>query len=271
MPPTLEEDLAQDLDQDLALALRLADEADAISMRWFGAGSIDFEDKADGSPVTEADPEVERRLLAIVAAERPGDAFLGEEVGAHGSGGRRWIVDGIDGTVVFIRGGTGWGTQIALEVDGEVVIGVSTSPAFGWRWWARRGAGAWRQRTGTDEPPLPLHVSARAELPGASFSTIPPVDRLTGAGRVAAERLLDHATYVVPEQHCALMVAEGLVDTSHQNSGGPWDFAALAVIVVEAGGRFSDTDDIVTIEGGGPAVYSNGLLHAATLAAIDGA
>jgi histidinol-phosphatase len=262
--------MAPTLDDDLALALRLADEADVISMRWFSAGAVPYEDKDDGSPVTEADPEIEQRLLTIVGDERPGDAFLGEEVGAHGAGPRRWIVDGIDGTIVFIHGGTGWGTQIALEVDGEVVLGVSTSPAFGWRWWARRGGGAWRQPTGLDTPPTTIRVSERASLDGAASSFIPPLDRLRSQERAAAERVVSKGSYLEPEQHAALMVAEGIVDTSYQPTGGPWDFAALAVIVEEAGGTYSDGAGAWTIEGGGPAIYSNGRLHEATLVALAG-
>jgi len=259
------------LEDDLALALRMADEADAISMRWFAGGPIPHEDKADGSPVTEADPEIERRLLAIVGEVRPDDAFLGEEVGAHGAGHRRWIVDGIDGTIVFIQGGTGWGTQIALEVDGRVVVGVSTSPAFGWRWFAHRGGGAWRRPIGTDGSAERIHVSDRTTLEGGACSFIPPLQFLGGDALAAAERLTAVTSYIEPAQHAALMVAEGIVDCSLQPTGGPWDFAALAVIVEEAGGRYSDDRDEATIEDGGPAIYSNSALHAATLAVINDA
>ena len=115
---------------DLAFAVQMADTADRITMRHFTGDALSHELKADGSPVSEAAREVEEALRRLVRAERPADAFLGEEVGADGTARRRWIVDGIDGTVVYVHGGTGWGTEIALEVDGRVVVGVSTSPAM---------------------------------------------------------------------------------------------------------------------------------------------
>src|SRR5690606_5571335 len=113
------------LDDDLALALRLADAADAISGPAFTGEPLAHEIKPDGSPVSETDLAVERRIAEIVAAERPADGMLGEEVGESGPRGRRWIVDGIDGTVLFVAGRPGWATEIALEVDGEPVVGVA--------------------------------------------------------------------------------------------------------------------------------------------------
>ena len=74
---------------DLELALRLADAADAISMRWFRARNFAVETKADRTPVTEADREVEKQLRAMLAHERRRDAILGEEEGLAGEGPRR--------------------------------------------------------------------------------------------------------------------------------------------------------------------------------------
>jgi histidinol-phosphatase len=247
---------------DLALAQRLADVADGIAMRDFTGEPLVFTDKPDGSPVTTTDPAVEAALRAIVAEERPGDGFLGEEVGASGSGRRRWIVDGIDGTIEFIAGRRGWSTEIALEEDGELVVGVCTSPALPLRTWAHRGGGAAGRSRGE---PAPRRVSSTAALAGARVSTIAPVELLAGESRVLAERLLEGCTYVEPVRHCAVLVAEGALDLGLQLGGGPWDYAALAVIVDEAGGRFSDPDGAVRIDGGGPRLFSNGVLHEAAL------
>jgi histidinol-phosphatase len=253
---------------DLALAQRLGDVADGIAMRDFTGGPLVFTEKPDGSPVTTTDPEVEAALRAIVAEERPGDGFLGEEVGATGGGRRRWIIDGIDGTVEFVAGRRGWSTEIALEQDGEVVVGVCTSPALPLRTWAHRGGGAAGRDRGE---PAPRHVSPIASLAGARVSTIPPVDLLEGEARARTERLLDGCTYVEPVRHCAVLVAEGAVDLGLQLGGGPWDYAALAVIVEEAGGRFTDLEGGVRIEGGGARLFSNGVLHDAALERLAGA
>jgi histidinol-phosphatase len=256
------------LEADLALALRMADVADAIAMRDFTGEPLVFTEKPDGSPVTATDPEVEAALRAIVAEERPGDGFLGEEVGATGAGRRRWIVDGIDGTIVFVAGGRGWSTEIALEEDGEVVVGVCTSPALPLRTWGSRAAGAYGR--GADGAVSPRRVSATPSLDGARVSTIPPVDHLRAGERALAERLLAGATFVEPVCHCAVLVAEGGADLGLQLGGGPWDYAALAVIVEEAGGRFTDLEGRVRIDGGGPRLFSNGVLHDAALARLAG-
>jgi len=130
-------------ESDLALALDRAGIADSVAMRHFTGGPIHAVVKADSSPVSHADYEIETRLRAVVCEVFPGDGYLGEEVGGDTEAkGRRWIVDGIDGTQWFVAGEPTWGTLIALEVDGEGTVGVLTSPMLGGRWWAQRGRGA---------------------------------------------------------------------------------------------------------------------------------
>jgi histidinol-phosphatase len=263
--------MALGLDDDLALALRLADAADEISLRGFTGAAIEHELKVDGSPVSAVDLAVERRLAGIVAEERPVDGFLGEEVGASGPAGRRWIVDGIDGTVLFVAGRRGWATEVALEVDGEVLVGVTTCPVDGRRWWAARGLGAWG-RSDDEGRPFPVRVSGVNEVAAARYTAIPPVEALREPAHVALADRLAAASgeYVPPTEHGALFVADGRADACLQTGGGPWDFAALSVIVAEAGGRFSDLAGRRDIYGGGPVLFSNGHVHDAVLAALGG-
>lgn len=258
--------MAHDLADDLALALRLADAADAITAPAFTGAAVAHELKADGSPVSVTDVAVERRISEIVATERPADGVLGEEVGESGPAGRRWILDGIDGTVLFVAGVPGWATQIALEVDGEPVIGVTASGGDGRRWWAARGEGAWHAAAGA--APVRVTVSERDGLADGRYSSIPPLDALAPRRRALVDGLGPDATYVPPAEHGALYVADGRVDACVQLGGGPWDFAALAVIVEEAGGRFSDLRGHHDIYGGGPAVFTNGRVHDEVLAAL---
>ena len=230
---------------DLALALRMADTADAVSMGFFTGEVVDTATKADGTPVTAADPAVERALAAVVAAERRSDGFLGEEVGplpaAGGPNGseprRRWVVDGVDGTVLFAAGAAEWATQIALEADGEVVVGVTTSPALGARWWASLGGGAWRARIGGTAPPVRLAVSTGAggELAAWRTSCVPVRPSLRGLERALADRLAEGTHDVAPTVHGALMVAEGTIEACLQPLGALWDYAAPSLIVAEAG------------------------------------
>ncbi|MGH9231111.1 MAG: inositol monophosphatase family protein [Acidimicrobiales bacterium] len=257
-------------DRDLDLALRLADRADILGLRYFTGAELDHDTKPDGTPVSAADREIERVLRAMVAEERPGDGFLGEEVGESGHADRRWIVDGIDGTVLFVAGLTGWATQIALEIRGEVVIGVSTSAPLERRWWARRGGGAWRAATGEGRLGAPerMAVSHRTSLTGGRVTAIPPIDALSADQRVSVDRLTATSDYVPPHEHGAVLVADGRADVCVQASGGPWDFAALAVIVEEAGGHFSNLAGQWVIDDGGPVVFSNGHVHDQALRAL---
>ena len=259
---------ADDFAADLALAHRLADTARSISMAAF-RGEFKSRAKADGSLVTEVDEAVEDALRALVKAERPQDAFLGEERGQEGHGARRWIVDAIDGTSSFADGTDGWGTLVALERDGRVVVGVCEMSPVDTRYWACAGGGAYRARQGG--APQRLRVSAAAELAQARGFVPPDRWLITDSARAKAAAVQRATRPVARSQvdHPALMVAEGRCDLAVFFLAGPWDLAAPAIVVEEAGGKFTD------VAGGGGlvngAVFSNGRLHAAVLAVLNGA
>ena len=238
---------------DLELALRLADAADAISLPHYRSG-LAIETKADLTPVTEADREVEATLRRILAEERPADAILGEEGGTVGTGSRRWIVDPIDGTRNYARGIPVWATLVALEIDGLVSSGVVSAPALRSRWWAERGGGAF-----ANGEPVHVSVIARVEEAVLSFSIendVPPLARRAWHAR----GLGDFWAH--------MLVAEGAVDAAVDAVGvKEWDLAPVQVIVEEAGGRFSDFGGSSRIDSG-TAITSNGLLHEELLAAV---
>jgi histidinol-phosphatase len=241
---------------DLALALRLADVADAISLRLFRSG-LAIETKSDLTPVTEADRAVETELRRMLTAERPGDAILGEEQGVSSVGGeRRWILDPIDGTRSYARGIPTWATLVALEESGDVCLGVVSAPALGHRWWAMRGAGAFANGER-------MSVSTVARVEDAVLC-LPLDTRLSEITTRAwhARGLGDFWGH--------MLVAEGAVDGTVDGAFGlgEWDLAAIQVIVEEAGGRFSDFSGTRRINSG-TAVTSNGLLHDELLAALS--
>src|SRR6059058_3433655 len=119
-----------DHDADLRLAFDLAARAEAIALDRFRSTDLRVTTKPDRTPVTDADRAVERAIRDRLAADRPGDAVLGEEFGGEPVAGRQWIIDPIDGTTNFLRGLPIWATLIALAVDGEPVLGVVSAPAL---------------------------------------------------------------------------------------------------------------------------------------------
>jgi len=257
------------VESDLELAFRLADLADAQTLTWWSPAGVASTSKADGTPVTKADVAAERAVLAAVRVARPGSGFIGEEVGEHpGSTGRRWIVDGIDGTRFFAAGATTWGTLIALEEGGEIVVGLSSSPAQDRRWWATRGGGAFTGRSTDRSDDARIHVADERPVRPDRVVTLPAHGAMTADRRQQLEGL---AGGPPPDRAWSHQnrVAEGEVDLCVWFAGDIWDHAAPSILVEEAGGRFSD------IWGGRrldtrTAVYSNGSRHDEVVAALSG-
>ncbi len=260
-----------DLTADLALAHRLADAADALTLNRFRALDLHVSAKPDLTPVSDADLAVEQALRALIADARPTDAVLGEEHGSTGSGPRQWVLDPIDGTKSFVRGIPVWATLIALRIDGQVVVGVVSAPALGRRWWAARGQGAFAADLGTGgvAPGVPIAVSRVSRLEDAQLS----YSSLTGweqQGRL--DGLLQLArdcwrTRALGDFWSHVLVAEGAVDASFEPEVSLWDLAPLQVIVEEAGGRFTNLAAEPGPEGGS-VVCSNGLLHDTVLTGL---
>lgn len=108
--------MAQD---DLALAIALADRADTVTRDRFGALDLRIDTKPDLTPVTDADRAVETELRQVLGRERADDSVVGEEFGGTATfTGRQWIIDPIDGTKNFVRGVPVWASLIALLEDG---------------------------------------------------------------------------------------------------------------------------------------------------------
>jgi histidinol-phosphatase len=243
---------------DLALALALTDDADALALPAFDRGA-DAVAKADGTPVTDADRAVERALRERLGAERPGDAILGEELGEVGAAERRWVLDPVDGTEAFARGIPVWGTLIALEDADGPLVAVISAPALRRRWWALRGGGAFRDGR-------PIHVSDAARVEDAFVAHA----NLYLGFDIDADPLLRAARLSGGfESFLALMLcAEGAVDAAFAPRGFLWDLLPAQLIVEEAGGTFTDFDGRRTAAGRG-AVAANPVLHADVLARLQ--
>jgi histidinol-phosphatase len=252
-----------DESDDLTLAHQMADLADAIARRHFMSAAVESKLKSDGSPVTEADREIEHALRTLIGTVRPGDAFLGEEFGAYGHSRRRWIIDAIDGTASFLAGEPEWGTLIALADHDTASLGLVSAPACRRRWWAANGSGAWSiDLPSGDARPASLAVREPTGLSHAAVGLWPPPSRLDPSDRIIAATLAAHAGRTVPDLdwqalspspanarkpstgsgtcHGALLVATGRLDAFVLLGAGTWDIAPLIPIVQEAGGVYCD-------------------------------
>jgi histidinol-phosphatase len=252
---------------DLAVALTLAAEADLIALDRYRAQDLDVQLKPDRTQVTDGDTRVERMIRSHLADARPGDAVLGEEFGEAGASSRQWIVDPIDGTSNFVRGVPIWGTLLALAIDGVPQVGVVSAPALGRRWWGATGHGAWAQVG--DEQARPIRVSAVDELDAATLS----YNNLQGwdqAGYLDPLIALSRAvgrTRAFGDLWSYMLLAEGAIDLVGEFDLKPWDLAAIAPIVREAGGTLTSIDGEHTVWT--PSAFaSNGILHDAALAAL---
>ncbi|MDX1888783.1 histidinol-phosphatase [Mycolicibacterium sp. 050158] len=253
------------ISDDLELALRMADEADALTLDRFGALDLRVDTKPDLTPVTDADESAEELLRGLLAANRPEDAVLGEEFGGTAVfAGRQWVLDPIDGTKNFVRGVPVWSTLIALLEDGVPTVGVVSAPALARRWWAGSGEGAFASFNGATRR---ISVSGVSALDAASLSFSDLVGWEERRPRFleltdAVWRVRGYGDFW---SYCLL--AEGAVDVVAEPEVKLWDLAPLDIVVREAGGRFTN------VEGqpgphGGSAVATNGLLHDQVLAGI---
>jgi histidinol-phosphatase len=235
------------LEDDLELARRLGGLAAETALPYFRAG-VRRDVKADGTPVTEADLAVERVLLDELRAARPDDSIVSEESGAEDRDpSRRWLIDPIDGTAYFASDDPAWGTHVALEVDGELVLGVITRPVEGRSWWAARGMGAWSSEG------KHLQVSSKEVLPGARIGGYVPATSTWKTQVVSRATWVDHPSPM-------LELIEGRIDAVLSESGCEWDHAPGVILLQEAGGRFTDLDggSRIDLRGG---LYSNVHLH----------
>ena len=256
---------------DLALALMLADKADALTVPRFGAVDLRVDTKPDLTPVTDADRSVEQAVRDTLTTQRPADAVVGEEYGGTTEfTGRQWVIDPIDGTKNFVRGVPVWATLIALLDDGVPVVGVVSAPALQRRWWAAKGHGAFAAVGGA--PPRRLTVSAVGDLAAASLS----FSSLSGwAERGLRNEFVDltDALWRVRgygDFYSYCLVAEGAVDIAAEPAVSVWDLAPLDILVREAGGTFTNLDGIPGPHGGS-AVATNGRLHSAVLDRLSAA
>ncbi len=252
---------------DLRLAQLLADQADAVSLERFQAVDLRVEQKADFTLVSDADEAVESLIRKQLASSRSKDAILGEEEGSTGASPRRWIVDPIDGTHNYVRGVPVWATLIGLEEEGEMVMGLVSAPSLKRRWWAAKGYGSY---TGSSHINARRIRVSRVRKTSDAFFSYSSLDGWLAAGRARSFLNFQSScwrTRGFGDFWSYMMVAEGVVDIAAEPELELYDMAALAPILTEAGGRFSDLEGA---DGpwGASGLATNGFLHDQAVAGL---
>jgi histidinol-phosphatase len=231
--------------KELAIGLEIARKAGELALR-IGEGNLAVESKADESPVTIADRECEKLIVAELQTAFPEDGLLGEEgASRESSNGRRWIIDPIDGTRDFIRGTGAWSVLIGLEEHGSVVAGFAYFPATGEMFSAARGEGAFHDGKRVKASAIRKKSDALLCCNGLGYMHRYPF---------APELLLWMSEFwtVRSMGGCldAMLVATGRADAWMESQAKPWDLAPLKIIAEEAGCVTFDFDGNDTIYGG---------------------
>jgi len=249
-----------DLTAWLSLALGICDEADRIALRWHRREVPTFR-KPDRTFVTEADQAIERLIRDRIRAVHPDHGFVGEEYGAEdGAAGVRWYIDPIDGTHNFIRGVPLFGTLLAVEVEGEMQVGVMSAPAMGERWHAVRGRGSWA--LGRDGLRRRMRVSEVAALEDAQLIYGSRRENVASGLMPGFDAVIDACWRErgFGDFWGYALVAEGAAEAMLETGMHSWDVAAPMIIIEEAGGRVTDMTGARDVNAAS-FVGSNGLLH----------
>ena len=226
---------------DLEIARYAARRGAAVLLKyWETLGKDDADLKARHDWVSAADRESEQAIVAAIREHRPDDAFLGEESGmTKGAAGNRvWIIAPLDGTSNYLQHFPIWSISIALQENGETVTAMIYEPLRELFFTATRGGGAFRNSE-------PMHVSTQERVEGSFLATGFPfraqeyveryvaiftdVIRVSKGVRRAGSAALDLA-----------YTAAGVFDGFFEMHLSPWDVAAGALLITEAGGIVTD-------------------------------
>ncbi len=217
---------------DLELLKAAGSEASLLALAYFKRDPHAWT-KDGGSPVSEADIAVDRRLTEILRTARPDYGWLSEETTDSPERlerARVFVVDPIDGTRGFLAGGKEWTVSLAVVEEGRPVAAVLIAPALSESYWAMAGAGAFRNDTR-------LAASAKDDLAGARFASPRRYAKAIEAemGKPVRPRFVASLAYRI-----ALVAADEIEVTIARPNAQDWDLAAADLLVQEAGARLSD-------------------------------
>ena len=221
----------------LKTAIEAAEAAQKVIKKYY-AGEFEIEIKPDETPVTIADIETEKVIKKIILDAFPDHGFYGEETGKVNENAEyNWLIDPIDGTKSFVRGYPFFSTQIALMRNGELILGVSNSPEFNEKAYAEKGHGA--LLNGMEMKVSDINSIKKSTLSMGNLSSIAQKPQWQNLGKLVSSvnRVRGYGDFY--QYH---LLASGKIDIVLESDVNILDIAALAVIVREAGGIFTDLE-----------------------------
>ncbi|HVT04647.1 MAG TPA: inositol monophosphatase family protein [Thermoanaerobaculia bacterium] len=218
--------------------------ADVLLRHWEVLNKDDADLKARNDWVSRADRESEEAIVTFLRAHRPEDDFLGEEGGRmiasapDGTKGGTWVIDPLDGTSNYLQHFPFWSVSIAYREGNEVTVGVVYEPIRQMMFAAEKGAGAFRNGNR-------MQVSTHEKIEGSFLATGFPfrAQKFVSVYCAIFQEVISVSKGVRRAGSAALdlaYTAAGVFDGFFELHLAPWDIAAGALLVQEAGGRVSD-------------------------------
>lgn len=223
----------------IAFANHLADLSNEIAKKYFRLPNGEIA-KADDSPVTKADREIEAAIRSEIEKKFPEHGIIGEEFGDKNPQAEFvWVLDPIDGTSSFIIGRPIFGTLIALTSQGKSILGIMNQPISGERWVGVAGQGAWfngkkiQTRECAEVSDAVLCASSPFFFQGKDAEILK---------RLSAQTKYQHLGGIIYGGDCYsyASLASGFVDIIFEPGLKIYDYAALIPIIEMAGGVVSD-------------------------------
>ena len=244
---------------ELETADRAARAAAGILMDVYGHVS-EISKKGEIDLVTEGDIQAEKAILEIITKAFPGDSILSEEAGRKEAGPDRvWIIDPLDGTTNFAHGFPFFAVSVALQVKGEIVLGIVYNPFMKEYFEAEKGSGAQLNKNA-------IHVSPTIETTESLLATGFPYDIHENPSEIMDlfSKMVVRAQGIRRPGSAALdlcYVAAGKFDGFWEKGLRPWDTAAGKLIVEEAGGKVTTFEGTAFTPFNSTIIASNGHIH----------
>lgn len=254
------------MDNILEFAIHCARESGKIQRKYYEK-HFAIHHKGEINLVTDVDFACQKRIIELIEKEFPKDNIISEEQQNSFNGkADRWIIDPLDGTTNYAHGYPFFCTSIAHEVNGDVLLGVVYNPIFKELFVAQKGQGAYLNGK-------KIHVSVISDLKKSLLSTGFPYDIATSRQNNVDHfiDLLYQAQAVRRDGSAALNLcytACGRFDGFWEMKLNPWDMAAGALIVEEAGGHITNLAGKKFVVYKDNIIASNGLIHRALVKAL---